>query len=1047
MSACPVCGTRLAKSHRFCPQCGAPNDAHPDRAGESASGAADDPSAIRAPASPRRRKMLSERKQVTALFVDLCDSTANVRDCDPEEARTYLEAALRLMTEAVEAYGGTVSQLLGDGLLALFGAPVAQEDHALRACLAAHAMQKAARSRSETGGAPTVVRVGLHSGEVVVGVAGHYLWSHYRADGTTIHIASRLEKLARPGTVVLSSVTQRLVADQLDTEALGSFSIRGFDRPMEVFELDLGAVASAAAPLARRPRWAPMVGREELLRVLDGLALSALGGALHVVGLRGEAGIGKSRLIAEWCAGASAQPFTVCVTRAHGYGGVNSYGLMADLARGLIGPGVGQPSPSSHIAALGDLLEHSVADPAWLALTPAARRRRIMDGLNWLVTDRLRQGPLLLVLEDIFLADRESQRVLESLVPTLEGLPLLICVSYRQDFAHRWADAPWFSEHWLAPLRESEMRALAHAMLGQHESVTAIVDEAVERAGGNPFFLEQLAITLIDEGAMAGTPGAYRLTRPYGEIRAPASISANICARVDRLIPDAKAALEAAAVLGDPIGCDLIARMQGIEPARAETLLRLCVASGLLASAESIAAAGAPPGTFPFRHALVQEVVAATLTRPRRKALHRLALLTLQAQVGASDAEAAPTLTRHAFEGEDWEQAAGYAVKSIARAVSRSANREALRLFELGVDASRRVTDAPKALALELALLLEAIGALMALGQIDAIFSNLERANVIASELDDRRYQASVALQTSVFLWMRGRYTQGLKFADQALEAGRLAERRNLELSARQCRMMMMHGLGRYREVAQEADLTLREFAPEMRQNRLLPGWATTPVINLNSFYASALFRLGDHAGAQRMFDSSYAVLRDFDHPYSRGLVDFTQCQMWIERGELAQAEQMLRMTVQDCTVHDVPTLLPCVVAMLGSALARGGKAGEAVTLLEQALHTKIHLVGGTYGEFFMRLNLGVALRHVDRLEPALEQGRLALELATRGEQHGHSVDALFELAQTLERAGQPQSARALLERGLAQARECGMAPYIELISGRLARAGAGSTA
>ena len=998
--------------------------------------------------------MLLERKQVTVLFVDLCDSTANVRNSDPEEARAYLEEALRLMTNAVEAYGGTVSQLLGDGLLALFGAPVAQEDHALRACLAAQAMQKAARSKSpDPAGPPTLLRIGLHSGEVIVGVAGQYLWSHYRADGTTIHIASRLEKLAVPGTVLLSAVTQRLVAEQMDTQSLGPYSIRGLDQPMELFELLVGAEGSAAAPLARRQRWAPMVGRDEILQLLNGLARSAQSGSIHVVGLRGEAGIGKSRLIDEWCSGAAVEGFGVCTTRARGYASANSYGLIADLARGLVSldtsdslevqiesrrPNLaaGQPAPGSCMAALNDLLEGSNADPAWRTLSPAVRRRHIVEALHWLVSDRLRLGPLLVVLEDIFLADRESQRVLELLVPRLEGLPVMICVSYRQDFAHRWADSAWFVEHWLAPLREADMRALAQAMLGHHESLQAVIEEAVERADGNPFFLEQLAITLIDEGAMVGTPGAYRLTRPQAEIRAPGSISANISARVDRLPPDAKAALEAAAILGDPITSHLIAGMQGVEPARADALLRLCVASGLLAIPGKHL--GEEANTFPFRHALVQEVVVGTLTRPRRKALHRRAFLTLQAHYGTHDPESAPTLTRHAFSGEEWEQAATYAVKSMAQAVWRSANREALRLFELGVDAARRVTSESRALRLELGLLLEAIGALMALGHIDAIYANLERANVIAGKLDDQRYQATVSLQTSVFLWMRGRYTHGLEFACQALEAGRLAERRNLQLAARQSRMMMFHGLGRYQESAQEACLVLREYEPELRQHRLVTGWATTPIINLYSFYGSSLWRLGNYEEAQRVFDRAYALLQDFDHPYSRGLVDVTQSQMWIEHGRFAEAEQMMREGVESCAVNDIPTLLPSIVSMLGSSLARSGRAAEAVTVLEEAIRNRIYLAGGTYGEFFIRLNLGVALRRLGRCDQAIDLGQQAVEFAAAGEQHGHGVEALFELAETFSQAGQQALARTSLLRGLAQARGCGMPHYTGLISGRL---------
>ncbi|HEY8357819.1 MAG TPA: tetratricopeptide repeat protein, partial [Ramlibacter sp.] len=931
---------------------------------------------------------------------------------------------------------------------------------ALRACLAAQGMQKAARARSrQPGMPPTVLRAGIHSGEVMVGVAGQSDWAHYRADGTTIHLASRLEKLAAPGTVVLSATAQRLVADQLDTRLLGVHTIRGLGGEMELHELLVDDERSAAAPLAQRPRWAPMVGRGELTQLLDGLVRDARGGTVRVVGLRGEAGIGKSRLLAEWCAGVAAAGAQVCTTHARGYASANAYGVIADLCRSLLGadhqPGTQDtgrsagalrllPVPPQYLPALNELLEVTAGNPDWLALSPTLRRRHTVDAAHWLVTQRLSHGPLVLVLEDIFLADRESQRVLEALVPRFEGVPLLICVSYRQDFAHRWSEAPWFVEHWIPPLREHDMRALGHAMLGRHASVLPVVEDSVERADGNPFFLEQLLITLIDEGALVGTPGAYRLARPQAEVRPPPSVAANICARVDRMPAAAKAALEAAAILGDPITPALIATMQGGTAAQAEELLRLCVASGLLI-ASSAPGGGSTEGqrSYPFRHALVQDVVGGTLTRPRRKALHQRAFAALRAHLREGDTESAPALTRHAFNGEEWEQAAIHAVKSMTRAVSRSANREALRLFELGVDASRRVADGDRGLSLELDLLLEASGALMALGQMDAIFANLERARGIATRLNNQRREASVLLQISVFLWMRGKYSQGLVCATEALEAGRLAQRRNLQMAAGQSRLMMLHALGRYREAAGEAAALRAEYRPELGAMRLMPGWATAPIVNLHSFHASSLWRLGDYAAAQDLLDQAYVLLSDFDHPYSRGLIDFVQGQVWVELGRFDDAQRLMRASVASCEVNDVPTMMAVCVSMLGSALARGGQPAEAVRLLDDVARHESHLArGGTYGETFVRMNLGVALRELGRFDEAVAQGRQALELALTGEQVGHAVEALYELGTTHARAGQPAQAGECLRRGLAQARVCEMPYFIERIGRQLRQDG-----
>ena len=1058
MKTCSKCELRLAQSSRFCPQCGTPQLSNSSVAGASSliherGGAL---AATKydelAAAQSKKPKIRSERKQVTVLFVDLCDSTAHVMNSDPEEAKIYLDGALLLMTDAVDAYGGTVSQLLGDGLLALFGAPVSQEDHALRACLAAQTMQTGARLKSPMADAPSAsLRIGIHSGEVLVGLTGRNLWSHYRADGTTIHLASRLEKLAVPGSTLISASTHRLLAGEIDTQALGVHSIRGLDGPLELFELVQGAEGSAAAPLARRQRWAPMIGRQELLQLLNSMATAANQGAMRVIGLRGEAGIGKSRLISEWCGSAALEEFSICTTLARGYSSANAYGVISDVARSLIGQKnnpamsnamrtattaieVGFECIGPHRSAINDLLGFADSDKGWLALSPSLRRRRITDALQWLIAERLKFGSLLIVLEDIFLADRESQRVLESVVPRLEGLPVLICLSYRQDFAHRWADSVWFIEHWIAPLPESSMRALANAMVGSHDSVNGVVTELVERADGNPLFLEQMVITLIDEGSMLGTPGAYRLIRPEAELRVPATISTIICARVDRLSHAAKAALEAAAVLGDPLTCDLIGAMTGGQAYEIDRLLRLSVASGLLIL-QYEPAIKLNQGIFTFRHALVQEVIDSTLTKPRRKALHRRAFLALKGWHGTNSSEAAPTLTRHAFRGELWDQAAAYAVKSMGRAVSRSANREALRLFELGLDSARRVESQPQALALELALQLEAIGALMALGQIDAIFTNLERADVIAEKLEDQRSQATVSLQTSVFLWMRGKYTKGVEFADRALNAGLLAERRNLQMAACQSRMMMFHGLGRYREAVEEALMVLRDYEQELLPHRLMPGWATAPIINLYSFQGSSLWRLGDYQSAQKVLNQAYEILQSFDHPYSCGLIDFVQAQMWIELGQFDDAERLMLASVESCTVNDIPTLLPCSVSMLAGTMARSGHAQRSAELLQDAIRDRIYLAGGTYGELFIRLSMGVASRKLDHWDDAINFCSQAVELAETGEQYGHRAEALFELAESFSCAGHADEANGSYLKALEQARLCGMPFYIERIS------------
>jgi tetratricopeptide (TPR) repeat protein len=334
---------------------------------------------------------------------------------------------------------------------------------------------------------------------------------------------------------------------------------------------------------------------------------------------------------------------------------------------------------------------------------------------------------------------------------------------------------------------------------------------------------------------------------------------------------------------------------------------------------------------------------------------------------------------------------------------------------------------------LELALRLEAIGAMMALGHIDEIFNNMECAEAIAAQLNDQRARASVSTQTAVFLWMRGQFEQGLWHASRGLDAARLAQRRHMMMAARQTRLMHFHALGRYSEAAAEGRVLLADYGPELAQHVVQPGWAAIPIINLYSFHASTLWRLGDYEAGQEVCALAYEILSNVDHPYSRLLIDIVQAQIWIEKEELDKAEALMRKAMQQCLAYNVPTMLAVCTGTLGSALARNGKASEAAPLLEKGFADHICDAAGPYGRIFMRVGLGVAYRNLGRLEDAIRVGRKAVEQA--GEEYGHRTEALCELAQTLRHAGDAPGAEDCFMQAYEAARHLGM-PYYQKRAG-----------
>ncbi|MFT4195484.1 AAA family ATPase [Ottowia sp.] len=995
MSTCPNCGTPCQSDHRYCWSCGAL--LHAQR----------------------------ELKQVTVLLADLCDSTARVIQTDAEGGQAYLDLAYQRMSAAVGAYGGTQVQWRGDELLALFGAPVAQEDHALRACLAAEAMLAAMQLAAQTApGVPMEVRIGIHSGEVIAGPGSGELASSYRVDGAPVHLASRLERLAPPGRAYLSGSTMKLVGGQVSAQALGTREVRGFDAPVDVYEL-LPAPRGSAAPPARRHYLGPFLGRAEVMDAVGATASRVQGGRCLGVGIRGEAGIGKSRLVAELGERLRGLGFATAWAGARGYGVQAPYSLAADIVRALRGEGgdgdAATAEAQAHAAALADLLGTPDPGEAWQRLAPLQRRERLEAAFVWLVGAQARRQPLALLVEDVFLADERSQRLIASLAQRLAAQPLLLLMSYRPDFVPRWREEPWFEEQALGPLPPADAARLADHLMGGDPSLAPIRRALLDRAAGNPLFLEQMVMTLLDDGSLQGPPGACRSLAGTAPLKVPASIMAIIGARVDRLPADAKASLEAAAILGEPLQAALLAAVRRIEPAEAERHLQQALSGGL------IVAVPFPPGTgYAFRTGLVQESVLASMTRARRRLLHRAAFEALGARADAASADAG-TLAQHAFEGEHWPAAARHALAAMARALARSENKEALRLFELGLGATRRIEPEGEQLGNELALRLEALGAQMALGRFDDIIANLERAQAITHLLGDLRRQAGVAVQLAVTHWGCGNFRQGLAAATHAGEVAAAAGSRSVQMAAGVARMMHNHALGRYADAHADGTRVARDFAAELQARRLLPGWAVIASVNLATFLADTQLWRGDLAAAQAACDQGYQELRAEEHSFSRVLLDFAQGVLLMARQRPGEAAALLQASLELCRAHELSNMHPAILAHLAGALALHGRADEALALLEPAVARHASRAGGRYNEYYFPYFLAVALGRAARVDEAVAAARQACDAAASFEQRGHEARALLLLARLEALAGRAAAAAEHRAEAQTLAQECGM--------------------
>ena len=534
---CSKCGAALAV---VCASCGFTNEPGDEFCGGCGQRLGEAPGAGRAPDSytPKhlaekilisRSALEGERKQVTVLFADLKGSMELLAGRDPEEARALLDPVLELMMEAVHRYEGTVNQVMGDGIMALFGAPLAHEDHAVRACYAALRMQQAVKQHAagvgRRHGLTVQIRVGLNSGDVLVRAIGSDLRMDYTAVGQTTHLAARMEQLAEPGAIVLSPATLDLVEGYVEVSALGPRAVKGLAEPVEVYELvGAGAVRSRLQAATARGL-THFVGRDGEREQLHQALERARAGHGQVVTVVGDPGVGKSRVVYEVTHSPRMDGWRVLESAAVSYGQAMSYGPVIDLLKGYFTlqerDALGEirdkvtgkvlaldASLQPALPALLALLEVLGEDAAWQRLEPAQRRQRTLDAVKRLLLREARERPLLVLVEDLHWIDTESQALLDSLVESLPGARLLLLVTYRREYQHGWGQKSYYTQVRLDPLPPAGVDELLHDLLGDHPSLAPLTRLLIERAEGNPFFLEEGVRALVETRVLGGEPRA-----------------------------------------------------------------------------------------------------------------------------------------------------------------------------------------------------------------------------------------------------------------------------------------------------------------------------------------------------------------------------------------------------------------------------------------------------------------------------------------------------------------------------------------------------------
>ncbi len=957
-SACAACGAANPPGNKFCGQCGASLVAA-IASTKFTSPETYTPKHLAEKILTSKSALEGERKQVTVLFADMKGSMELLADRDPEEARKLLDPVIEHMMEAVHRYEGTVSNLMGDGIMALFGAPLAHEDHAVRACYAALRMQESVNRYADgvrrTEGVPIQIRVGLNSGEVVVGAIGNDLKMDYTAIGQTVHLASRMEQMATPGSVLMTPDALRLAEGYVQVKPLGPVSVKGLTEPVEVYEVTgVGAARSRLQAAAARglTRFVGRDGETEQLRKALEQARSDHG---QVVGVVGEPGLGKSRLFFEFTHSHRTQGWLILESGSVSYGKATPYLPVIDLLkayfkiqdrddqREIREKVTGKlltldKSLESTLPAFLALLDVPVDDPTWQALDPSQRRQQTLGAVKRLLLRESQVQPLILLFEDLHWIDSETQAMLESLVESLPTSRLLLLVNYRPEYQHGWANKTYYTQLRLDPLPPESAGEILNSVLGNDHGLQSLKQLLIERTEGNPFFLEESVRTLVETKVLAGERGNYHLEKKVESTQVPATVQAVLAARIDRLPLEEKQLLQSAAVIGKDVPFSLL---QAITELSDEELRR-----GLthLQAAEFLYETSLFPDLeYTFKHALTHEVAYGSLLHERQRALHARIVEAIEALYSDRLIEQVERLAHHAARGEVWGKALTYLRQAGTKADARSANREAASYFEQALTALAHLPDDRETREQAIDLHFNLRSPLVALGEGERVLEHLRAAEALANALGDQRRLARVNVYIARLLSAQGEYEQAVTACERAIAMARTLDDYGLEVVATNILGQAYYYLGNYPKAVEALRRNLVSLDSPVVRERF--GAINLPFANSRASLALALAERGEFVEAIVRCTEAIQIAEAVGHPYSVTATYRGMGHLHLRRGDLHQATLALEHALEICQGVDSPPLFHAVSSALGYAYALSGRSAEAIPLLEEAVERPV--IGG----------------------------------------------------------------------------------------------------
>jgi adenylate cyclase len=894
-----------------------------------------------------------ERKQVTVLFADVKGSMELAEQLDPEEWSQIMQRFFQILSEGVQRFEGFVDKFTGDGIMALFGAPIAHEDHAQRACYAAlHLQQELRRYADEVRlahGLGFSVRMGLNSGEVVVGKIGDDLRMDYTAQGHSVGLAQRMEQMADPGKALLTGHTAKLVSGYFQLRDLGATRIKGLTDPLHVFELEGVGRMRTRLDVSHARGFSKFVGRQSEMAALEAALERTMAGNSQVVGVVADAGTGKSRLCFEFVERCRGREIKVYEGHGVAHGKAVPWFPILEFSRGYFGiteqdrPEAARDKIAGRMLLLDETLSEGlpimfdflgVPDPERPvpAMGPEARERQLFDVIRRLARARSVREPAIFLFEDLHWFDRASEAFLEYMVDAAPGNRSLLLLNFRPEYHAPWMQRSYYQQLPLLPLGPEAIAELFADLLGSDPSLHRLRELVQERTAGNPFFIEEIVQSLIETGVVAGGRGAYRLLTPAEEVGLPTTVQSVLAARIDRLPEREKRVLQAASVIGKKFPEPILQRVADLGDGELPAALHA------LTSAEFLYAEVLyPEAEYAFKHPLTQEVAYRSQLGERRARVHAAVARAIEEVESTKLGECAAVLAYHWEQAGDARQASTWH-RRAAEWVGLNNSAEALRHLQSVRNLLDALPEAPENLAERAAVRAQIMIHLARIGDVEDQGASLSRE---ARELATRSGDPHVLSQVLFSVAYLHLYTVGT--VAEALDLMVEATRRADETDDTGLRVLVRWGLvNAYFQTGQMGELNTNvEEGLRLAQGDLHLGAdriGFSPSLGLSSFRGLMLSLMGRLREGATELDRVIEVARASQQLmvlYTSHAFHVSRCEI---TGETAAALVHGREAVSVAERMENPFSRVYAYFNLGLAHVLNGTWDDALAALEQAL-------------------------------------------------------------------------------------------------------------